>query len=215
MIIQVIASFQEKYLKKLSIIVPIICVIVGFLLSKIKNDSYIPYNFDVALLLYPFFNIGGLIKQKNIVNRLLSLSKINLIIIDIVLFILTVLISYFNKEVNIYRCNYGNNILLYYLGGIFGTMMIIVTSIVVSKIMKPKLLLWLGKNTVVPMCTHQIILMFIPILFSAIGLSSINYAVRLLIEFVIVLVLVMVFTIIINKCCPFMLGRVNIHKNKK
>lgn len=206
MVIQVIATFQEMYIKKLSIIVPVICVIVGLLLARIKNNSYIPYNIDVALLLYPFFYFGILFNQKSILYSLLRLSKLKLIMIALLLFGLTALVSCFNKEVNIYRCNYGNNIGLYYLGGIFGTIMIITTSMVISKIIIPKSLLWLGKNTVVPMCTHQIILMCTPILFSLAGLSNIYWIIRLLVEFAIVMFFVIVFTIFINKCCPFLLG---------
>lgn len=201
-VIQIISFFQSKITKKIQPLVPIICLIFGLLLSRYKDNSYLPFNIDVSLLLYPFFYIGS--NFKSVIKNLLDLSKWWVILVFVLTTVITILISIYNGEVNIYRCNYGNSIVLYYIGSLAGAISIIALSKVVSEFTVMKPIIWLGQNTIVPMCCHQLCIIVLGSVLAK--LSLFNTVINTIILFIFVMLIAIVATLFVNKFVPELLG---------
>lgn len=99
------------------------CVLFSFILIVIfsllwKNDA-IPYEIDVfqfytTLLSYPFFIMGKIIAHNNILLKLNKASKILIWILSIPAIYLAIK----NGQVNLIRCQCGQNLLFFYLNAI-------------------------------------------------------------------------------------------------
>lgn len=79
----------------------------------------------------------------------------------LLVFGLTLGVAILNGFVNFYRCNLGNLFLLYYIGGLSGTIMVLLVSRFICCLNSPFIkskLIWLGKNTIVPMAVHQFLI---------------------------------------------------------
>lgn len=109
-----------SYLKKtwIMVTVSVICVITILLLSH--YGIVLPLAIDSALFAFPFYTTGVLLK-----NYLLKDYGVIVNIVLVILYIgLTYLMYRFNGVVNTNRCHYGNNIILYYIGGLTGTLFV-------------------------------------------------------------------------------------------
>lgn len=177
-------------------------IALGVVLSFFKENSYIPWNIDAALFLIPFFELGKLskdwiakIKIKSLFFALIGLSAL--------LFLIP--LSMLNGAVNIYRCQWGNNLLLYYINSLIGSTAIIFISIGVSSVPHTKFICWLGKNTVVPMAAHQFILPY-----AAIIMGYIPYYGRFvftIIELIIMMTACYLVAWLVGRFCPVILGK--------
>lgn len=84
-------------------------------LKQCSIDTLVPI--DSAMLALPFFIFGQEFKK-------IIIKKFSVYLLPILLLIL-VLINYYNGRVDINTCKYGNSLLLAYLGGICGTLLIV------------------------------------------------------------------------------------------
>ena len=134
------------------IIVSVLSTIIGLVLFKMKEQITIPYNIDVAFFLYPFFSLGNLYGNKILQFFLKYKFDSRLLILAAILSFMFINIP--NGYINIYRGKYGNNVILYYLQGVFGTLMVYFITTILHKKIK-SFLMYLGQNTVFILVTHQ------------------------------------------------------------
>lgn len=142
-----------------SIVLAILLPLLGMLLSGYKNNSYIPWNIDVACFLFPFFILG----HYTGINKLKITTYSNtcwMIILSVLFLGVLVLLKNINGSVNIYRLVYGNSLLLYYINGIMGSFGVLLLSYCISRVNNMKLiniLCNIGQHTMIIMCYHQIL----------------------------------------------------------
>ena len=138
-------------------------------------------------------------------NKIQNSGFIIKFVICIILAAATFIISHYNNLVNIFRCDYGNSIILYYLAGFAGSFMIIIFSMILSKLKTINLLKWFGKNTVVIMGIHQLLILVADAYFST--FSGYKHYIAIIAEFFLIMLLSSLITVIINKFAPFLLGK--------
>lgn len=202
-----VASYLLSFLGKHKMIPVIILMIGGVFLSQHKGNLFIPWNIDVALFLIPFFELARELKKT--AEKINKIPSWRLIIIGVVGLLLLLPLSQLNGTVNIFRCQYGKNIFLYYLNSLLGSSAVICLSVALSRLKHTGLICWMGKTTLIPMATHQ---MLLPVAAFLIGYIPYN-------EFVVVKLVAKAFELIIltvmsytlawfaNQFCQFIFGR--------
>ena len=122
--IKVMASYLRK--PWIMIVVSVVCPIVILVFSHFR--IVLPLAIDSALFAFPFYTAGLFIKK--------YLLKDFSVIINIVVALLFLVFTFFiyrnNGIVDTNHCLYGNNIVLYYLGGFVGTIFLIHLSKVIA-----------------------------------------------------------------------------------
>ena len=109
-----------------------------------------------------------------------------------------------NGEVNIYRCIYGNNILLFYFNSLIGTFGLLLISISFENGFSCGFLGWLGQRTIVPLCIHQPLISILSLFFNIVCFTGMVSKIILLF---LVLVLSYMIGIIIVRYFPFLVGK--------
>ena len=125
--IKIVASFLKKPLEM--VVVSVVCVIAILVLSHF--EIVLPLAIDSALFAFPFYSIGLCMKK----YLMRDFSTILNIILSLLFFGLTYLVYRFNGIVDTNKCLYGNWFVLYYVGGIVGTLFIIHVSKAITTIM--------------------------------------------------------------------------------
>lgn len=87
---------------------------------------------DSALLAFPFFGLGYLLK--NVIENLSSIRNKQLVTLSIVVLFLLFIFNKYNNRVDMCLASYGNNIVLFYLGGILGSLLVFIMSISLMKL---------------------------------------------------------------------------------
>lgn len=211
-IIQVLYFFSSKY--HLEFLLVIILPIIGMLLKPMKSSSWIPWNADVALFLYPFFVAGC--KTKILAQKLKKQWNSGLVLMFGVLCLLCVVpLSKLNGSVNIYRLAYGKNIFLYYLNGALGIAGILLISYFVAEKLHAvakvsELIETIGKHTIVVVSYHQILIaLCLAILSTYFTEGSVLFAVvKTAMYFAMVCVLVVI-DIYASRKMPWLVGKIN------
>lgn len=206
-VIELIAYLTDKIPYSL-IPVSVICIAAAMILIRFDFSDYIPFNIVPALFLFPFYSAGILLKKNkvsDVFNKIQNSGFIIKFVICIILAAATFIISHYNNLVNIFRCDYGNSIILYYLAGFAGSFMIIIFSMILSKLKTINLLKWFGKNTVVIMGIHQLLILVADAYFST--FSGYKHYIAIIAEFFLIMLLSSLITVIINKFAPFLLGK--------
>lgn len=118
-LIQLLFSLSNKYKNAISFLLPILSITIVLLLNYYKINTWIPI--DSALLAFPFFFLGTLIKDRDL--RI----KMNMGGVIVVLFLISILIilDSVNGRVDINNFISGNNLLLFYLSGTIGSFLVI------------------------------------------------------------------------------------------
>ena len=206
-----IASFLLSFLGKYRIIPIIVMVIVGFLIAPYKESLYIPWNIDVALFLIPFFELARDLKK--VLGKISSVRPWIMIPIGVAGLWVLMPLSQLNGTVNIFRCQYGNNIFLYYLNSLIGSSAIICLSIALSSLKHTALICWMGRNTVIPMATHQMLLPLVVFIMGYIPYYSHPIAVIAInaIGLIILTTISYLLAWVVDRFCPIILGK---QKNK-
>ena len=129
--------------------------IIGFLIKDLFNWYF--WSFNIALVVISFYALGHYLK-----SFLTNKSKYDyhiLIISGIIHFLIFNLCG----EINIYRSNYGNNILLFIINGVAACVFYIQMFKCLPNI---KFLSFLGKNTLSILAMHLTALLFIKLILS-------------------------------------------------
>lgn len=150
---------------------------------------------------YPFFALGILVHDyKAILNG--WNHKTMLVIMGVCGFLLVSICCYFNGSVGLYRCNYGGNMPLCLLGGIFGTMMIWAFSKLLGH--ASKYVVIISRGTIIILGFHKIIIDLVRVFFPA------SYA-----DVVFAIIIVILFLPVIlwtERFFPLMAGKYRINK---
>ncbi|GHV06955.1 O-acetyltransferase [Spirochaetia bacterium] len=107
----------------------ILIILLVVVLKQLKIDLL--FSIDSAFLAFPFFAIGYLIHTTNlktICNVLLCKKLVYKAVVIIIAFFMIILMCKLNGYIDINAFNYGNNILLFYVTGVIGIIMVVVIS---------------------------------------------------------------------------------------
>lgn len=131
--------------------------IIGIIANDflVANNMFVPWNVVIAMMLLPFFYTG-----KYLMHFCVWIRERIWFAILIVLFLgpICVWSAYQNGLVNIFRGQYGERIWMYYLNGILGIVLITAfSSLLFRTVFLKKSMEWIGQNSIVFMCIHQII----------------------------------------------------------
>lgn len=183
------------------------CIIFAYILAKFGLNKYIPYNVVPALFLFPFYNIGIVInsseKIKNALKTVQNINPVINILMCMLFAFITFAVSHFNGLVNIYRSDYGQSIIFYYLGSLAGSAMLIIFSMTISRLKFFVLdyLKWLGRNTIVTMSIHQLLIAIASIMTSNVDL---NMYLLTIIKFILIVMICSIATVAVNNYLPFL-----------
>ena len=199
--IELLSVLLNRVRVKIRFIIILATALLAALYAPYKSGSYVPWNVDVALFLLPFFEIGRIAKP-----LIAKLKKTSVALKAVGFSILVTLIplSALNGDVNIYRCLFGQNILLYYINGMIGIVGMVSLSLLLSGHVA-KIIAYCGRNTLVPMCIHQPLIMVFTRVFAHISLPSV-YLSRFVLAIVVIVTSFAIGTII-TQYCPFLVGR--------
>lgn len=171
----------------------VICLVISFMyVFNVKTENIYLLIIGQSLLGMSFLSIGYRCYDL-IINKNISIKYI------IMFCILYFLFSIKNGYVDMRNLVYGNNFILYILNGVLGSILLIS----ITKLFNSKALCYFGKNSVIILGTHNIIIM---VLNEIIGLNLFNYQ-DYIITFLIVILIEIPAIEIINRYMPFMLGK--------
>lgn len=152
-----------------------------------------------VLLCMPFFLIGVFLKPlKQVFNSLHNyVMELALLTISIVL---VVLCAHWNGYVWMYLNHFGNNYVLYILGGLAGTVMLYVVSLWLSRLPYRNMAIILSKGSIVIIGLHIIIVRRLVELPNRMWGEDLLWALGILMVFIPIIRLIELF-------CPILLGR--------
>ena len=144
---------KNKYIK---VIMIVLLSIMGYILGKIEIFR-LPFTLDVAFMALLFYSLGywlRLIENKyNLVEKINKSLKnrIRTSTILVFLFICLIGLVYINGPINMNEIKY-NIYLLSVMNSCIGSAIIIIISVLIDN---NKILEYIGKNTLIIMCTHE------------------------------------------------------------
>lgn len=201
-IMKICKKFHVKYF-----VLPIILISVGFLYGTYIRQV-LPWSIDIAIMAMGFITLGFTFKQYNLVNKFVN---IKLSLIYLILFAIGNILVLTNENltgINMYSNQYGH-FYTFALTTFFG--IAFVTSI--SSKIKSKFLVLLGRNTMTIYIIHYFFL----------GISerivnyypSLNNYITGFITMILAVLLSLGTSLLINKYCPFLLGKWKSRKESK
>lgn len=174
-------------------------VLIGYFIFRIIG-VHLPWSFDVALVVYPFYYLGARIKEKNILKRVSNSKRI---LIAGISFFIHLILSQYNSNVAFYYGEY-ENIPLMFINGLLGFIWIF---FLFSLLPSHRFVTWLGRNTLPVLAFHLTAMSFIKAVllfgFNQEISSSIPY--YFIYSFLQILLLVPLI-LILNKHIPFAVG---------
>lgn len=99
----------------------------------IRSNDYNPFaRLDTALMAYPLFVLGFLLRTKtNVINKLKESTILVNIVVSLGCAIICVLVTQTNGHVEFSGAGYGNNIILMYIAAIFGFFFVVGLSMII------------------------------------------------------------------------------------
>lgn len=153
--------------------VSILVVLIGLLVGKLRDKYIMFWSIDIACILLPFFVFGVSIGKdifRNAENIKKRWHKTTMAACGIIILYVTMVNT---QYINIYRGNYGKSILLYYFGGIAGFLLVCIFAIYVKNNASRRILIIVGRNSLVLLCTHQMLMYFIQLFLDYIGINGV------------------------------------------
>lgn len=212
----IIVWFASKWNKKVQIVIYAICCVILIILSNIFS---VLFEVNPLGLISSLFGavmcITGYVSKKFVLNKEFCLHHIYGGIIS---FVLLIAVWFVNGSTNMRTVQY-NNIVLYYIGAVSGSIVIFCISVLFMKLfshyMIYKVLLYLGQNTIIILCFNRLIQWTVIYGFNGLfgyilGDTSVGLAkmvVMELLDIVVGLVSYLPVIYIINKYLPFSVGR--------
>ena len=123
--IKILAIYVKK--EWLWIFLSVSAIVVSILLGQF--NVVLPFAFDSAIFAVPFYTAGVFLRQY---PSIWDTTKWKSFMVAIVCGLLTYVVYKFNGIVDINHCHWGNNILLFYIGGLLGSIGIFYFSISAS-----------------------------------------------------------------------------------
>jgi fucose 4-O-acetylase-like acetyltransferase len=149
--------FQYCYTMKLFYSLSVVMMVLAYVYNH-SDLSGLPFflkepNAVVDLCTaYPFFALGILLRNyKEMINALNT--KVMLIAAFVCGFLLVALCYAYNGNVGMFRCDYGGSIFLFLIGGVAGTVMIWVISVLFGY--APKVIAIISRGTIIILGLHK------------------------------------------------------------
>jgi fucose 4-O-acetylase-like acetyltransferase len=178
---------------------------IVYLIKTLEIDLL--FSLDSAFLALPYFIIGNTMKKRETIRqyKINGIKNIMIVLgISIVCFIILILIVPLNGRIDINGCNFGKNILLFYLIGMVG----IISTIILSQICQKriKIVELISSGTIIIMAFHGIVS---SIILRVIGLRGEEIIINPFVAGFVAIINVIIFvipTVIIKKYFPIILG---------
>ena len=172
--------------------------IIGVVFAMKYLNINLLFSIDSALLAFPFFAIGNILKKKNGLKIFEQIGKKYLLFLFAIIgYIILVIIVPFNKGVNIGGFSYGENIFLCYFIGMIGIFSTILLSLIYTK--SNKIVTTIASGTIIIMAFHGIVASFILSILDSISESiTMNPLVNALVALITVFIFVFPIMIIKN-----------------
>jgi fucose 4-O-acetylase-like acetyltransferase len=182
-------------------------LIIGIVIFLKNINIDLLFSLDSALLAFPFFAIGYVLKNKNTLKPMEQMHKKHLLIFMVLAtigYIILVLTVPVNGRIDINSCNYGKNILLFYIIGMIGIISTIFLSLLYTH--HRRIITIISNGTIIIMAFHRIIT---SIVFRIIGLRGEDIIINPIIGSIVAIINVLIFIIpiiIVNKYIPILAG---------
>lgn len=153
-------SKDKKYSRIIQVFSATACFIAGVLLAQIKKQYsfFYPFRFDIGITMVPFMLIGFYLQQS--IEQVFKMHMGKKIILTSVMLMVNMCSFMKNTLVSVNSSEYGNPI-FFLLGAISGSLFVIfLCQLMCGITVMEKVLSWLGRNSLVIMCTHAIVLAF-------------------------------------------------------
>lgn len=133
----------------------------GILLMQFRSVIPMLFNFDISLVLLPFFYGASICKAW--LEAMNSLKTKTLLIVCIVTAAVYFMIAQFNGEINIYRGTYGASVVVFYLESVLGIVAALAISVLISRhaLVLSNGFQMIGQHTLVIMGIHQLLILFL------------------------------------------------------
>ena len=136
-----------------------ICFVLGLYLASIRKGFFYPFRADIGITMVPFMLVGYFMKDfYSSMETERTWRKLGLAFLSLAI---NFIAFYNNSLVSVNSSDYGNPA-LFALGAISGSSLVLFLCQAISGISAiERVLAWYGKNSLVIMCTHVIVLLFI------------------------------------------------------
>jgi fucose 4-O-acetylase-like acetyltransferase len=166
--------------------------------------NFLPLGLDTAFIAVGFIGLGYLAFKYNAIRLFKNKSTLVLFCFFVVLASINILVAiHFNGEVDISSNKYGE-FFPFYLSSVCG---IFAFSIAGKLLDSNKFLLYIGRNSLIILCTHMIALRAVKMLMVKINLNQFNEYVSMVVVTIIIFTDTVPFIFIINNYFPFLLQR--------
>lgn len=187
----------------------ILAIVLVFIMHQFNIDLY--FSIDSAIMALPFYSFGYFFKFIDINKFSIWLN----ILLSFVCLIIVGILSDWNGRVDIADFTYGNNILVFYIAGIAGSLGVIYFALLFEN-KQNALLLYLGQNTLIIFALHGIVNPIVRNFYTVhilkkSGVCPFDFGDGVIVG-LIVLILSSVPIFFIHRYCPFILGQ---YLNKK
>lgn len=193
-IVEIIFYLIDKFISKKAIksLIFLAIFIITYILSK--------FNYNIIMLVFYRAFIGLIFfASGNYLYRYIKDRKIKYSEILLLLFI-NIIACFINGRIELWELRL-NNILLYFISSITGTLFIIYAC---KKICNNKLLEYIGKNSLIIMCTHQII---IELIYKYISIKEYTGIASILLFIVVILIEIPILNLVKNN--KWIIGKIN------
>lgn len=196
----VILYFIVKYVsnKYCRILMTLVIGMIGILLGE--NKVNIPLYVDTAFTAFPFLFLGFLGKEYDVLNKIVGLRTVMKYSLLIGVFVVGFIVDYIFGEVASMVNNSQTGILQFYGCAIAGSLSVIALSMIINRL---PLITFLGRNSIVVLCTQMYI---INVVVKILKMIDLNYYVSSLLVMLVVCLSYYIVTPIIKKYVPWIIG---------
>jgi fucose 4-O-acetylase-like acetyltransferase len=200
-VVGLIDFFVSKMPFKLRFIPLLGLPVLGYVLFE-QTGFHFPWSIDVAMAVYGFYFLGGLIRRFQVVDRMTSQKA--LFAITIFFLIIHTIGANYNGRVLYYYSDYGHYFPMMYLNGITGFIWVF-SLFKLLPTFKP--ITWVGRNTLPLLGFHLLAMTFIKGFALFVLGIEIDFNVWLSLIFAVLqIALVVPLILILNRYLPFMVG---------
>jgi hypothetical protein len=183
-------------------------IIIGIVFYLKRANIDLLFSIDSALMAFPFFSIGNIMKDKNVLKLIEPGNKKRwpFIIIGVITGYSTLaVIAPFNGRVDVNYCIYGRNIILFYFMGIAGIMSTILLSLLYTR--HQKIITIIANGTIIILAFHG---MVSAVILRIAGLRGEDITINPLTASIIAIINLLIFIlpiITIKKYFPILMGK--------
>lgn len=191
------------------------CLAVAAGLYTMNSGVNIPWHIENACILLPFMFLGYVLKKTCVGECVLGKLRDLKVFVIVLLFYILIVSLWCNYPIDVHVLNYGK-FPLFIVSALTGTALVVSVSMILERWADVRCMRWLqyvGKNTLVYYAFQSKVITALVAVLAVFHISSSTYLVNLLAAMLVCVVLIIPVELI-NRFCPFIIGRQNIHKKK-